>query len=442
MILCVFDSIGVMIQLRLETTYEAQRGDAVFIGTRHSFEFLETQFLYPQVSPPDLSPRHEVKAAAHETGRRLRIARENARMTQAATAREVNIDRTTVADIEQGGRPPTAGELLRFCEAFGISANKILCEESVFAGLAARFRTEYSELEAAEREAVDTLNYLVEAEIEFERVLGVKRAFNCPPERPLQPGPARKQAEADAVELRQWLGLGNEPILDVVSMMEERLGIRVYRHAINPCIAGLFVWDESMGACVLLCSSHQREQIQLTAAHALGHFLTARSTPLIVYRDRKPQSRIEKYANQFAKALLMPRLGLERRFADVARGNSNLTRRQVLRLSRSFGVFREVLVRRLKDLKLARTRTWEQLMNTGSAAVRQTEQIAGPPTRLDAATNSPPIRPRVTLLVQEAWRRELYSEGQLSRMLRLHRRDLRKIIYEAQISGSEVVPYR
>lgn len=438
MILCLFDSSGVMIQLRLDTTNEAQRGDAVFIGRRHSFEFLETQFLYSQVSPPDLSPGHVIKSTAHETGRRLRIARENARMTQTATAREVNIDHTTVADIEQGGRPPTAGELLRFCEAFGISANKILCEESVFTGLAARFRTEYSELEAAEREAVDTLNYLVEAEIEFERMLGVKRAFNCPPERPLQPGPARKQAEADAVELRQWLGLGNEPILDVVSMMEERLGIRVYRHAITPRIAGLFVWDESMGACVLLCSSHQREQIQLTAAHVLGHFLTSRSAPLIVYRDRKPQSRAEKYANQFAKAFLMPRSGLEPRLSDLTRGNSNLTRRHAILLSDLFGVTLEVIVRRLEELKFVKSGTWERMVGDDGVSICQDAHIADFPPRLDAATNSLPIPLRVTLLVQEAWRRELYSEGQLSRMLRLHRRDLRKIICEARISGSEM----
>lgn len=427
-----------MIQLRLDTTNEVQRGDAVFIGRRHSFEFLETRLPFSQVSPPDLSPGHVIETTAHETGRRLRIVRENARMTQAATAREVNIDLTTVAVIEQGGRPPTAGELLRFCEAYGISVNKLLRQESVFSGLMPRFRTEFGELDAAEREAVDTLTYLAEAEIEFERVLGVKRASNYPPENPLQPGPASEQAEADAIELRRWLGLDNEPIPDMVSLMEERLGIRVYRHAINPRLAGLFVWDESIGACMLLCSSHQREQTQFTTAHVLGHFLTAKSTPLIVFRDRKPQSRAEKYANQFAKAFLMPRFGLEPRLSDLSRGNSNLTRRHAILLSRLFGVTLAVIVRRLEELELVSSGTCERFGITGGVAVGQAEQIADHSVLPGADAKSLTIPPRFALLVQEAWQRELYSEGQLSRMLRLHRRDLRKIICEAGISGSEM----
>ena len=48
------------------------------------------------------------------------------------------------------------------------------------------------------------------------------------------PGDVRIQAENDATELRQWLGLGLAPVRDLVSLLELDLGVRVYVRRARP----------------------------------------------------------------------------------------------------------------------------------------------------------------------------------------------------------------
>jgi hypothetical protein len=59
----------------------------------------------------------------------------------------------------------------------------------------------------------------------LENLLGVKRARNYSPERPLLRGDVRLQAEQDAMELRERLGMGVRPIADIVTLLEFELQI-------------------------------------------------------------------------------------------------------------------------------------------------------------------------------------------------------------------------
>ncbi|MDE2957852.1 MAG: XRE family transcriptional regulator [Bacteroidota bacterium] len=381
-----------------------------------------------------LAPRSEVPA--HETGRRLKVAREEAGLTQATAAEKIGVARTTLVAIEQGQRPAAIEEVVQLCSAYSASVNAILRREATFSNIIPRFRKLPGSTDSVVADAVRMLNGFVRSEIELENALGVACQFNYPPERPLYPGPVRPQAEDDALELRRWLGLGIEPILDMLSLLEGQLRIRVYGHELDSRISGLFAWEEGIGACMLFSTSHRQERVQFTAAHELGHFLTARSMPDVSFFGHEPGSRLEKYANHFASAFLMPRSGVVRQFAAVTRGCSHLTRRHVILLSRLFGVSRVALVRRLEELRLVRPKTWEWFEDNGGIKDSQAEAVAGP-SLLGSTSRLRPIPPRITLLVQEAWERELYSEGQLSRMLKLGRRNLRKLIYEVHTPEDE-----
>ena len=78
------------------------------------------------------------------------------------------------------------------------------------------------------------------------------RPRNYPPERPILPGDVRAQAEHDAMELRQALGLGIRPVPDIVTLLELELGVRVFIRKLDSRISGLFVYDETLGPCVML----------------------------------------------------------------------------------------------------------------------------------------------------------------------------------------------
>ena len=211
-----------------------------------------------------------------ETGERLRVARESAKLTQAEVAKAVDVARTTIIAIEQGQRRVRIDELQRLVSLYNTSANAILRPEAVHIDMIPRFRKLAQSGDGTIEAAARLLNNLVRAEVELENALGIERSRNYPPERPILPGNIRVQAEQDAQELRNWLGLGAGPILDVVSVLDLQLGIRVYLRRFDGKVSGLFAYDETAGACVLLNANHPDKRIRQTAIHELAHFVATR----------------------------------------------------------------------------------------------------------------------------------------------------------------------
>ena len=165
--------------------------------------------------------------APAEVGERLRTAREAANLTQAAAAQAVGVARTTIVAIEQGQRRVRINELQQLAKVYRTSVNALLRNESIHVDLAPRFRKLNGDDEGAAA-AAELLADLAKAEVELENLLGVQRVRNYPPERPLLLGDVKAQAEQDAAELRQRIGLGASPIRDLVTILEMELGVRVY----------------------------------------------------------------------------------------------------------------------------------------------------------------------------------------------------------------------
>src|SRR3978361_2093147 len=129
-----------------------------------------------------------------EVGERLRIARETAKLTQAAAATAATMARTTLVAIEQGQRKLRMDELLRLAKLYGTSVNALFRQESVHVDLTPKFRKlpGSSETSAIET-AAHLLTNLAKAEAELEDLLGVQRVRNYPQRRPILPGDVRAQ---------------------------------------------------------------------------------------------------------------------------------------------------------------------------------------------------------------------------------------------------------
>ncbi len=371
-----------------------------------------------------------------EVGERLRVARESAKITQAAAANAMQAARTTLVAIEQGQRRIRLEELQRLAGLYGTSVNALLRREAVHVDLKPRFRK--TDRDSDVDAATETLTRLVQAEIELENLLGVQRRRSDPPERPLMPGDVSVQAEQDAFELRQWLGLGLAPIHDIVSLLELQLGAHVFIRKLPPKISGLYVYVDESGACILLNASHPRDRRAQTAAHELAHFISTRRAPDALYEGSSEASREERYANAFARAFLTPARSVMSKFQDVTAGASQLTRRHVIILAHAFGVSREAMVRRLEELKLTRPGTWDWFSQNNGITDEQARQVLGSAAidlvRTDATE---PLPLRLGAMVSEAWRRELLSEGQIARLLGLDRTDVRELVDTWDDDGGE-----
>ncbi len=362
-------------------------------------------------------------------GERLRLARDAAKVTQAHAADAIGAVRTTLVAIEQGVRRPRLDELQTLAGLYGLTVNALLRRETASVDLRARFRRIQgggSEVDAASALLTD----LVKAEIELEDLLGVSRTRSEPPERPILPGNVLAQAEEDAFELRQWLGIGDAPIHDVISMLELQMGARVFVRRLDAKISGLYAYDDSAGPCILLNAAHPRERRTQTAAHEIGHYVSTRRAPDSLYEGSPEQSREERYANAFARAFLTPARTLKTMFRDITAGAANLTRRHVIVLAHAFGVSREALVRRLEELGVVASGTWEWFDRTGGISNAQARQVLGDMPSFDPRGDDAEraISLRLQMLAAEAWKRDLLSEGQVANLLKIDRVKARELI--------------
>lgn len=104
--------------------------------------------------------------------------------------------------------------------------------------------------------------------------------------------------EAAAEALRQIWGLGEQPITNMVHLLESK-GVRVYSLAIDAKEVDAFsMWWDGI-PFVFLNTQKSAEHSRFDAAHELGH--------LIMHRHGQPHGQeAEKEANSFASAFLMP----------------------------------------------------------------------------------------------------------------------------------------
>lgn len=382
----------------------------------------------------------EIEAlSAADLGERLRIARETAKLTQMDAASRIDLSRTTLVAIEQGQRKVRLHELRSLASLYGTSVNALVRQKAVHLDLEPRFRKFTKATGAGIESAIELLSRLVRAEVELEDLLGVQRKSFFPLERPILLGDLRIQAEQDAQEIRQLLGVGSGPILSMVSFLEHHLGVRVYLRKLDARISGLSTFHEGVGACVLLNGSHPRARKDQTAAHEFAHLLTCRSQASIFSDSISNNPREERYADCFARCLLTPAIAVKKKFAEVTSGATRLTRRHVILLSHYFGVSREALVRRLEELELAKPGTWDWFLANGGITDVQARDVLG--TDADSQVDwgarelELPLPSRICALATEVWSQELLSEGQLADLLKLNRVELRGILDEFSAEG-------
>ncbi len=325
-------------------------------------------------------------------GERLRLAREEADITQFDAAAEIGVARTTLVAIEKQQRRIRIDELQKLARLYRTTTNALLRREAVHVDLTPRFRSGAKDGDPVIDEAASLLSSLVRAEAELENLLGVQRARNYPPERPPLPGDLRSQAEQDALEVRQWLGLGSAPVADIVRLLELQMGVRVYIRKLAATISGLYAYDDGVGAAILLNANHPRERRDQTAAHEVGHLVGSRRQPEVLHAGTAMNSRDERYADAFGRAFMAPARAVTQSFHEVTAGAQRLSRRHVIVLAHMFSVSREAMVRRLEDLSLARPGTWDWFDANGGdfrqSGARRSRTAAGRPRQSGCGTTA------------------------------------------------------
>lgn len=359
-----------------------------------------------------------------ELGDRLRAARARAGLTQNDAAERIRLARTTIVAIEKGDRRVRAEELKHLADIYQTSVGALVRSGAVTVNLAPRFRAMPATQDAPTIASANLLNALVSAEVELERLLDASLPQNYPLERPILTGDVREQAEEAALEIRHRFGLGLGAISDIVSFLELELGVRVFiRPLPSGSISGLYAYEEIAGACILLNRNHPPSRRALTAAHELGHFVSARHKPDVYDEASDMTSREERYANAFAFAFLMPSVAVRRRFQEYSQGGRTFSPRHLILMAHAFHVSPPAMCRRLEDLKLLQAGTWDSIHERGFSG-EHVKSVLG--DRSNEVKNGTP--PRLWFLISESYRHGLKSEGQLAEMLQMDRLEIRELL--------------
>lgn len=358
-------------------------------------------------------------------GDRLKEARKARGLTQQDLAESLGILRTTLVAIEKGERRITPAELIKIAKVVGRPISEFVSLRSNKAPFVPQFRLPPTQKNVEEAELISAameLESLARDYVELEEMCGSVMRSHYPPVHSLEIAgvTADQRGEEVAADERTRLGLGDAPISDLRSLLEEAVGLRVFYLDLPSRVGGLFACNDELGACIAINRKHPPTRGNWSLAHEYAHFLTTRYLADVdITNSHWGKAHAERFADSFARNFLMPRTGVSRRLSEAVQSNKKgVTIGDVMALSHLYRVSAEAMFRRLEELKRLPAGTWDTLKEKRQFSPEQARTALG----LASETRPPMLPLRYRLLAQSAFdRRELLTEGQLARRLRVDR---------------------
>ena len=356
---------------------------------------------------------------------RLKELRTGLGFTQAQVAGHLGVHRPAISEIEAGRRAVTAEELFQLANLYGSSVGEILNEERPPAARASELLALRSDDPHAPstRVAIERFISDRQSEVELEEMLqagdvaAVRRHFDLPA--PVSKGAAITQGERLAERERQALGLGMEPVRNVLALLAQQ-GVRIgpIRSLDNKNIDGLYFESEDLGACIginLRPSDQTGSRAAFTGAHEYAHCLL-RDRQRELFSFGAPDGDLQEVrANAFAAAFLMPRTGVEGYFRQVGLAVEerieHLAPGDVVRAMDYFGVSRAALLFRLLNLRLI---SEEMRQALDSFTISSVAKALGLTFRHREYLSS-----RLPQLAIHAWRQGLITTGRAAELCAL-----------------------
>lgn len=215
------------------------------------------------------------------------------RMTARALAEKTNLAELTISRLEKGANVPDDSTLERLESALGFPRDFFFDAdpETIDTG-AVSFRS-FTKMSAKERDAAISAGALG-----LQLSAWVEERFQLP-EPSIIDLSYETDPEAAAAALRQYCGLGERPIPNMLSMLEAK-GVRIFSLAENTASVNAFSFWRDSKPYIFLNNFKTAESSIFDSAHELGHLVMHK------HGDPKETRSAEREANAFASAFLMP----------------------------------------------------------------------------------------------------------------------------------------
>ncbi len=369
-------------------------------------------------------------------GQRLAEARKARSITQEVAAEHLGVSRPTFIALEKGERAAKPAEIMKLAALYGRPVSHFVRTAEPVTDFQPHFRASLEKVKPAEVEQLRTA--IGEFKVSVENYLDLERRMKAPM-RLNYPQPVELNARVNVTELaedvanleRQRLGLGDQPIPDIRTVLESDVGVRIFFGRLPRTFAGMYLFVDGLGGCMLINSVHPADKQRASIAHEYAHLIVDRYTAGIDYltiSGRKPAN--ERFAESFAMSFLMPASSVRFRFNEVVNTTGNFQVGDLVKLKHRYSVSMEAMALRLEGLGLLKAGTWE-LQKEKGLPVREAEK------RLGLAGEAKPeaaYPERYKFLAVHAYERGELTEKELANYLRCDIWEARRVIQEAMLS--------
>lgn len=261
---------------------------------------------------------------------RLIIARKRRRLTKKELAERIDVTPLTITRIEKGENEPEPSTLNAFIKELNFPKEFFLgddMDEPTKESVSFRSLTSMTAKERDAALAAGSLAYLASD--------WVSERFNLPEVDLIHLGYER-EPDVAARTLRQYWGLGEKPISNVIKLLESK-GVRVFSLSENTKNVDAFsCWRDGI-PYIFLNTFKTSEHSRFDALHELAH--------LVLHKHGEAKGReAEIEANKFASFFLMPTTDVVSRVSPIT------ALRQLIRLKKRWGVSVSALAYRLHKM--------------------------------------------------------------------------------------------
>lgn len=369
-------------------------------------------------------------------GQRLAEARRARSITQEDAAEHIGVSRPTFIALEKGERAAKSAEIVKLAAFYGRPVSHFVRSMEPLTDFQPHFRAAMEKVKPADAEqlksAIAEFREFVENYLDLEKRMKAPIRMNYP--QPVELSPrvdVSELAEDVANRERQRLGLGDQPLANVRSLFEFDVGIRIFYVRLPRMFAGMYIFVDGLGGCILINSVHPPEKQRASIAHEYAHLIVDRYTAGIDYLTivgRKPAN--ERFAESFAMSFLMPSSSVRFRFNEIVNTTGNFQVGDLVKLKHFYSVSMEAMALRLESLGLLKTGTWDLLKEKG-LPIREAEKRLG---LVSEARLEPAYPERYKFLAVHAYERGELTEKELANYLRCDVWEARQVIRDSMTS--------
>lgn len=260
--------------------------------------------------------------------RNLRTARENRGLSQQAVAKKLRVSRTLIAQVELGNRPVTDEELLQFASLYGrtfveLKGTHVSEDDDPVTAALVKVAPELA-ADEMQRQIHGVLGTLTEVS-ELQRLLERAPRAGSPTyalPQPRTPAGAIGQGEQAAEHERRRLGLREQSLGDIADLVAGQ-GVHVFALDLPDGMSTLFMQHASIGPAIAVNANFDAEHRRLAIAHGYAHAVLECTSTVKVCTHTNAKELIERRADAFAGAFLLPGLGVEEIVRGLGKGQGS-----------------------------------------------------------------------------------------------------------------------